>query len=81
MIPTVGRIVHYTSPRDGQKDPFAALIIEVGPWRGGSLPPKSEENNYCVSLHIFDTHGPFDRSGMPWSDQPAAGCWSWPPRA
>jgi len=88
MIPTIGRIVHYTNlgDKDGKYPPEtqAAIITAVqlhnqfGP---GMAMPDIEENKYRVSLHIFYATGQFDMPSVSWSEKPERGHWNWPPRA
>lgn len=84
MIPTIGRIVHYTNlgDKDGRFPPEqqAALVTKVTPksepehWENGET-----ENSYSVSLHIFYPTGQFDMQNVPYSEGYARGHWSWMP--
>jgi hypothetical protein len=67
-FPTVGRVVHHfvTGP-DGSLVPRPAVVVEV---HSGS--------ELGLSVHTPDGVF-FARSTL--ADQPAEGCWSWPPRA
>ena len=87
MIPTIGRIVHYTNlgDKDGKYPPEqqAAIITGVSlhnQFYEGQAPPDCEENKYRVTLHIFYKTGQFDMEA-PFSAEYKRGCWSWPPRA
>jgi hypothetical protein len=87
MIPTVGRVVHYTNfgDKDGRYSPEtqAAIITAVklhNEFYEGQPPQNSEENKYRVSLHIFYATGQFDMPEVPWSEKPERGHWSWPPK-
>ncbi len=85
MIPTVGRIVHYTNlgDKDGKYPPEtqAAIITSARVRSGvGGSAPEEEENRYHVSLHIFYPTGQFDMVDVTWSKEPKGGHWSWPPR-
>lgn len=73
-VPTVGRIVNYWPKADKAKDqPYPAIITHVwGP--------------NVVNLHKFgDGSFPHGENAMQTSvsrcesDEPVAGCWSWPP--
>ncbi len=82
MIPTVGRIVHYTQIADVDEayPPRPALITAVVGCIRGPM-PDAEEHKYKVSLHIFYPMGQGDMPDVKWSAKPERGCWSWPPRA
>jgi len=86
MIPTVGRIVHYTNlgDKDGKYPPSvqAAIITKVTPIGTGGTP---EENDFQCALHIFYVTGQFDRDDSKFSHAPAGsdearGTWTWPAR-
>jgi hypothetical protein len=71
--PTVGRVVHYykrhMSPaRDDS--PYAALIVEV-------------IGDDRVTLRVFSKIKPSldENVRASYSEEPAIGCWSWPPRS
>lgn len=70
MQPSIGRIVRYTNLGDADgkypPEPQAAIITRVNP-------------DGTVALHIYPT-GQFDMASVPFSDEPARGCWNWPPR-
>jgi hypothetical protein len=70
MKPTIGRIVHYTAQRDPETVfTYAAMITGV------------DHDDRFVSLTIFPPDGTtFGGLGVPFSDSPTVGCWSWPPR-
>ncbi len=89
MIPTLGRIVHYTTSANQAGDPvtYAAIITQVRPhteFHEGQLPADSLENESRVSLHVFCHEnfnvGSLDLQEPPWSKEPKVGYWSWPPR-
>lgn len=78
MIPTVGRIVHYTSlgDKDGRFPPEqqAAIITKVDPLEAlAAVPPK-------VSLCILYPTGMFFMQDVPFSETYERGHWTWPPR-
>lgn len=68
--PSIGRIVHYQSfgtPK-GEYDSLAraAVITEVGP-------------NNVVGLCVLNPTGQFFNRDVPFSEEPKAGHWNWPP--
>ncbi len=86
MIPTVGRIVHYTNLGDSEgkfpPEQQAAIITGVkrhDQFYPGQPPPDSKENEYKVTLHIFYKTGQFDMEA-PFSQEYKRGHWSWPPK-
>lgn len=85
MIPTVGRIVHYTQPDDKELVPQAAIITQVRlhvEFHEGQPPADFEENKYRVSLHVFLQRdfrsGSMDLPQIPWNKEPKPGHWNWP---
>ena len=72
QTPTVGRIVHYQSfgtPKGEYKSkPIAAVITQVN------------DDGSC-GLCILNPTGMFFNTSVKYSEEPAPGCWSWPPRA
>ena len=71
MTPTVGRIVHYYTgnAREALAGPFAALVVE--------------ENGARPSLHVFaktGTGSDYCVNGTPYSEEPKAFHWTWPPK-
>lgn len=87
MIPTVGRVVHYTKTDDKDLTPQAAIITAAAlhnQFYEGQPKPDSEENKYRVSLHVFVQQGfnsgSMDLPQIPWSNEPKRGHWHWPPR-
>jgi hypothetical protein len=70
--PTVGRMVHYywQSPNG---TPEAAIVVKV--FRGDNLLQE-------VNLKVISPDGYDDafRQAIPFSPEPKAGHWSWPPR-
>jgi hypothetical protein len=75
--PTVGRIVHYQShgsPNGQHKSrPRAAVVTEV---------PEHWEDivGRPVSLCVLNPTGQYFDQNVPFSEEPKAGHWSWPPR-
>lgn len=71
MTPTVGHIVHYTNlgDKDGKYPPETQAAIVTGVNDDGT-----------VALKIFYRTGLFDMPSVPFSEEPARGHWSWPPR-
>lgn len=65
--PTVGRIVHYHN--EVNPNPLAAIVTYVF---------KNPADGMC-GLHVFGTEES-DRNGVPFSETPKPGHWSWPPR-
>jgi len=85
MIPTVGRIVHYTNlgDADGKYPPEtqAAIITKaVFPEHQIPFPTDPKEGEYKVSLCIFYTTGFFFMDNVPYSVNNRRGHWTWPPR-
>lgn len=88
MIPTIGRIVHYTNlgDKEGKYPPEtqAAIITGVqlrayGDQRNAIIGSK-KEGDYIVDLHIFYRTGEFDMKDVPFSEAPERGHWNWPPK-
>jgi hypothetical protein len=71
MKPTVGRVVHYQSygtPKGEYKSqPIAAVVTKVG-------------EDDTVGLAILNPTGMFFNTAVPFSEEPKAGHWNWPPR-
>jgi hypothetical protein len=82
MIPTIGRIVHYTSlgDKDGKYPPEQQAAIVTKVLAIASVPETREEDRFSVSLKIFYPTGFFDMQGVPFSSEYARGHWSWPPQ-
>lgn len=84
MIPTVGRIVHYTNlgDKDGKYPPEqqAALITGVKEEILDPSIPGDQERDYHVDLHIFYRTGDFYMLDVPFSKTYERGHWSWPTR-
>ncbi len=88
MIPTVGRIVHYTNLGDAegkypaeQQAAIVTKVVQYGtelPDGGGWIP--GDERGYSVSLHIFYETGDFHMKAVPFSQEYRRGHWSWPPK-
>lgn len=81
MMPTVGRIVHYTNlgDKDGRYPPEqqAAIVTGVYP-RAGQEAQVSPDMR--VDLHIFYRSGDFLMEAVPFSEAYERGHWSWPPK-
>lgn len=73
MKPTVGRIVHYQShgSPDGshKSQPRAAIVTEV---------PEDKEG--AVGLCVLNPTGQYFNQNVPYSEEPKAGHWNWPPK-
>ena len=74
MKTSIGRVVHYqaygTPGGDHAKykpEPRAAVVTAV-------------HSDTMVSLAIFSPHGVHFDQSVHYSETPAPGCWSWPPR-
>ena len=66
---TVGRMVHYHSFHGPAGDkPRAAIVTSVS------------ESGERVSLTVFGQSGLSFKRVIAYSETPAPGCWSWPPR-
>jgi hypothetical protein len=83
MKPTVGRIVHYqaygTPGGEHPSLPRAAIITAV------HHQPKTDTEepgplSSSVDLCVLNPTGQFFNQGVPFSETPKPGCWSWPPR-
>ncbi|MFI9331995.1 hypothetical protein ACIGZJ_31190 [Kitasatospora sp. NPDC052868] len=95
MKATIGRIVHYTShgspvlPDGAQKYkplPRAAIVTAIPAYREDEpydgCPNQDEHGNpIFVSLAVLNPTGMFFDECVPYSEEPAPGHWSWPPRA
>lgn len=83
MIPTVGRVVHYTNlgDADGKYPPEqqAAIITRVVK-KETTLGEPHEENLFKVSLCVFYSTGQFWMPEVRFSEQYERGHWTWPPR-
>ena len=86
MIPSVGRIVHYTNlgDKDNRYPPEtqAALIVKASLQRNIGAGLALEENTYEVWLCVFYRTGFFFmESPVSFSEKPLErGTWTWPPR-
>ncbi|WP_067573666.1 hypothetical protein [Nocardia acidivorans] len=71
-LPTVGRIVHYQS--------YGTPGGEHAPAPQAAIVTKAEGN--LVSLAVLYDNGLSFKTDVPHAegDEPAAGCWNWPPR-
>lgn len=69
MTPTVGRIVHYYSGdiHSEPRGPYAALVVN---------------DTGSIGLQIFPRNGetPWYQDRVPYSEEPKAFHWTWPPR-
>lgn len=68
---TVGRMVHYHSfhgPGGEESKPRAAIVTSVS------------ESGERVSLAVYGQSGMSFKRVIAYSETPAPGCWSWPPR-
>lgn len=86
MIPTLGRIVHYTNLGDAEgeypSEQQAAIITSVkllNEFPEDYIVPVDEENRFSVTLHIFYKTGQFDMEA-PYSPEYKRGHWTWPPK-
>ncbi len=77
MMPSIGRIVHYTNlgDRDGKYPPTIQAAIITG----------VNTQTMHVALHVFYKTGQFDLSECEFTEAAAGsdearGKWSWPPR-
>lgn len=76
--PTVGRIVHYYYNAEGAEGlPYAAII--TGTW------PSDKESrvDLCIFTNQRTKKGRAETEfhpAVPFSDKPADGCWTWPPK-
>lgn len=82
MIPTLGRIVHYTNLGDSEgkypPEQQAAIITAVTSKAEVKM-NQVQENEYEVMLHIFYKTGQFDMVA-PFSAEYKRGHWTWPPK-
>lgn len=82
QTPTVGRIVHYQShgsPNGQHKsEPRAAVVTAV---RDVPVIEDPGVTAVEVDLCVLNPTGLFFNQRVPFSPEPQAGCWSWPPRA
>ena len=69
---TVGRTVHYHSyhaaPGAAPSTPKAAIVTGVA------------QDGERVHLVVLEKSGMVFKHHISYSEEPAAGCWSWPPR-
>jgi len=67
QAPSVGRVVHFI-PADAENLlPWAAIVAGI--------------EGDKIALHAFPPNTDAMRvNGVPYSDEPKAGCWNWPPR-
>lgn len=74
-IPTIGRIVHYTSfgtPKGEYPEARrAAIVTQVHPMEFGDA-------NHDVGLMVVNPTGVLFQTKVQFSDEPKAGCWNWP---
>ncbi len=75
VIPTVNRSVHYQahgSPNGQHKSvPRAAIVT--------AIPEDQPDGGLIVSLCVLNPTGQYFNERVPYSDEPKAGHWSWPP--
>lgn len=75
--PSVGRIVHYqafgTPGGEYKSEPRAAIITTVHEASDGAEVAD-------VGLAVLNPTGVFFNARIPYSADPKAGCWNWPPR-
>jgi hypothetical protein len=71
MNPTIGRIVHFTAS-DGDPGPYAGIIVAVH---------KAPEPLERVDLVTFGPNSLYHNHNVPYSEEPKAGHWNWPPRS
>ena len=72
MKPSIGRIVHYSYGTPGgeyKPEPRAAIITEI-----------SANGDSRVGLCVLNPTGMFFNREVAYSEAPAPGHWSWPPR-
>lgn len=78
-VPTIGRIVHYqsygTPGGEFLPEPRAAIITALAEPNGGGF------IQTLVSLCVLNPTGMFFNEGVHYSEEPAPGHWSWPPRS
>jgi len=78
--PSVGRMVHYQSYGSAMGEyrslPRAAVITEVD-WK--QLEPGADPVE-VVSIAVLNPTGMFFQIGVPYSEEPLRGHWSWPPQ-
>lgn len=79
MIPTIGRIVHYTNlgDRDGKFPPEVQAAIITG------VNSRAAGEHHTVALHVFYRTGQFDMQAVEFTEEPAGsegarGKWCWP---
>lgn len=80
QTPSVGRIVHY---HDGTAaDPQAAIIIAVHSAERAAERWPDLTASHLVSLTVFaaDRTAPYSIEPIPYSEEPKAGHWNYPPR-
>jgi hypothetical protein len=76
MNPSVGRVVHYqsygTPNGEFKSEARAAVITTVA---------EAHDDRHCrVGLAVLNPTGLFFEDPVPYSEEPQAGHWSWPPR-
>lgn len=77
QVPSIGRVVHYhsygTPGGEYLPEPRAAIIT--------ALPDRDAGGTRSgVGLAVLNPTGMFFNPDVQFSEEPAPGCWSWPPR-
>lgn len=79
LTPSIGRIVHYhsygTPGGEFKPEPRAAIITRVG----DAAPVPAHSVPY-VDLAVLNPTGMFFNQDVKFSEEPAPGHWTWPPR-
>lgn len=82
MIPSVGRIVHYTNlgDADGKYPPEQQAAIITGCKKKPEVVGAYPESEYVVDLHVFYRTGDFFMLDVQFSPEYQRGNWTWPPK-
>lgn len=77
QTPSIGRIVHYHSrgSADGYFEPEARAAVVTGVVKVAENP-----DTYALDLCVLNPTGIFFDQEVEYSEKPAPGHWSWPPR-
>lgn len=70
MKPTIGRIVHYRAHHDCGGETYAGIITRVS----------ADPTDTKVDLVTFGPNSIYHNHNVPFQEEGAFGCWSWPPR-